>query len=84
MQEMVQSNTRTIIRDYLTEALVSFSKNVPDDALLEDHDLDSEQIVALVLFLEEQFHMHIGDEEITIDNLGSLQALVAFVERKTK
>ena len=84
MQKMVQSNTRTIIRDYLTEALVSFNETVPDDALLEDYDLDSEQIVALVLFLEEQFQINIGDEEITIDNLGSLQALVAFVERKTK
>ena len=84
MQEIVQSDTRAIIRNYLTEALVSFNENVPDDALLEDHDLDSEQIVALVLFLEEQFHIHIGDEEITIDNLGSLHALVAFVDRKVK
>ena len=84
MQEIVKSDIRAIVRNYLTEALVSFNENVPDDALLEDHDLDSEQIVALVLFLEEQFHIHIGDEEITIDNLGSLRALVAFVGRKVK
>ena len=84
MQEIVQSETRTIIRKYLREALVSFNENVPDDALLEDYDLDSEQIVALVLFLEEQFHIHIGDEEITIDNLGSPRALVAFVDRKMR
>ena len=82
MQKSVQLSTRTVIRDYLTEELVSFDENVPDDALLEDHDLDSGQMVALVLFLEEQFQIHIGDEEITIDNLGSLHALVNFVDRK--
>ena len=84
MQKIGQSNTRITIRKYLTEELVSFNENVPDDALLEDHDLDSEQIVALVLFLEEQFQIQIGDEEITSDNLGSLDALVAFVDRKGK
>ncbi len=84
MQEIVQSNTQTLIRKYLTEELVSFNENVPDNAPLEEHDLDSEQIVALVLFLEEQFQIHIEDEEITIDNLGSLHALVDFVDRKMK
>ncbi len=82
MHTLDQLSTRTIIRNYLTEALVSFNEDVADDAPLEDYDLDSGQIVALVLFLEEQFHIHIGDEEITIGNLGSLQALTAFVSCK--
>jgi len=83
MDDSEQPDIRTIIRSYLTEELISFDENVPDDAPLEDYDLDSEQIVALVLFLEEQFQIHVGDEEITIDNFGSVQALVAFVSRKT-
>lgn len=82
METNVQTNIRTSIRRYLTEELISFDENVPDDAPLEDHDLDSEQIVALVLFLEEQFHIQVGDEEITISNFGSVQALVAFVSSK--
>jgi len=82
METTVQTNIRTSIRRYLTEELISFDEHVPDDAPLEDHDLDSEQIVALVLFLEEQFQIQVGDEEITIGNFGSVQALVAFASSK--
>jgi len=82
MDDSVHSSIRTIIRSYLTKELISFDENVPDNAPLEDHDLDSEQIVALVLFLEEQFQIHVGDEEITINNFGTVQALVAFVSSK--
>ena len=82
MDTTVQTDIRTSIRRYLTEELISFDEHVPDDAPLEDHDLDSEQIVALVLFLEEQFHIHVADEEITIQNFGSVQALLAFLSRK--
>ena len=82
MQTAIQPSIRTSIRRYLTEELISFDERVPDDAPLEDHDLDSEQIVALVLFLEEQFQIQVGDEEITISNFGSVQALVAFVSSK--
>ena len=84
MSNSVQLSTRAIIRNYLTEELVSFNEHVPDDAPLEDYDLDSAQIVSLVLFLEEQFNVHIGDDEITIDNLGNVHALAAFVNHKIK
>jgi acyl carrier protein len=83
MDTTVQPSIRTSIRSYLTEELISFDEHVSDDAPLEDHDLDSEQIVALVLFLEEQFHIQVKDEEITVSNFGSVQALVAFVSSKT-
>ena len=82
METTVQTSIRTSIRRYLTEELISFDEHVPDYAPLEDHDLDSEQIVALVLFLEEQFQIQVGDEEITIGNFGSVQALVAFISCK--
>jgi acyl carrier protein len=82
MYKTVQRRTRALIRNYLTEELVAFNASVPDDASLEDYDLDSGGIVALVLFLEEQFHIEIGDEEITAENLGSVHALVEFVEHK--
>jgi acyl carrier protein len=84
MQNVAQSEIRTSIRNYLTEELVPFNERVPDDARLEDYDLDSGQIVALVLFLEEQFQIQIADEDITIDNLGSVQALISFVNQKMK
>jgi acyl carrier protein len=84
MKNIVQSEIRTSIRNYLTEELVSFNESVPDDAHLEEYDLDSGQIVALVLFLEEQFQIQIADEDITIENLGSVHALVSFVSQKMK
>lgn len=82
MYKQTHLRTRASIRNYLGEELVSFNESTPDDAFLEDHDLDSGGIVALVLFLEEHFHIEIHDEEITAENLGSVQAIVAFVGYK--
>jgi acyl carrier protein len=44
--------------------------------------LDSAGILELVVWYEQQYDMPLEQDEINIDNLGSVDAMVAFVEQK--
>jgi len=44
--------------------------------------LDSTGVLELVTFLETRFGISVSDEELVPQNLDSLAALVAFIERK--
>lgn len=46
--------------------------------------LDSTGVLELVTFLETRFGIRVSDEELVPQNLDSLDALVAFVERKVR
>jgi acyl carrier protein len=52
------------------------------ESLLEAGVIDSTGILELVAFLEAEFHIRMADAEIVPDNLDSIAAIVAFVERK--
>lgn len=52
------------------------------DSFLETGILDSTGIMELILFIEETFMLKVTDEEMTPDNLDSVDSLVAYVERK--
>jgi acyl carrier protein len=47
-----------------------------------DKVIDSHGVVELVVFLQERFAIRVEDEEVTTDNLDSVNKLVAYVERK--
>lgn len=60
-----------------------------DDAALNDGDsfletgiLDSTGIMELILFIEETFALKVSDDEMSPENLDSIDSLVAYVERK--
>lgn len=52
------------------------------DALLELGIIDSMGVMEVVHFLEAEFGIEIPDEEITEQNLGTLDAIAAFVLMK--
>jgi len=54
----------------------------PGDKWLENGLLDSLGILDLVHFLEEDFAIHVSDDELMPDNFQSLAAVVSFVEAK--
>lgn len=54
-----------------------------DDSFLELGLIDSTGVLELVAFLEQHFQFKVGDAELVPDNLDSLSALVAFVQRKS-
>ncbi len=54
----------------------------PDDDLLNQGIVDSMGILQLVNYIEENFGIHIDDEEINPDNFRTLKALTDFVSQK--
>lgn len=53
----------------------------PDDQLL-DGLLDSLDVLKLVVFVEEQFHVRVTDEELVPENFASITQLAAFIGSK--
>jgi acyl carrier protein len=54
------------------------------DSLLENGVMDSTGILELVAFLESDFSIQMSDAEIVPDNLDSIAAISAYLERKLK
>ena len=52
------------------------------DSMLEQGILDSTGVLELVEFLEERFAIQVGDEELTPENLGSIDNIARYVQGK--
>jgi acyl carrier protein len=53
-----------------------------DESLLEASIIDSTGVLELVAFLDERFGITMADEEIVPENLDSVRAICAYVEKK--
>lgn len=53
-----------------------------DQSFLESGIIDSTGMLELVTFVEEQYGIKVGDDELVPENLDSLSRLSAFVARK--
>lgn len=53
-----------------------------DESLVQRGVIDSTGVLELVAFLEQRYGIRVGDDEITTDNLDSLNAIAAFLRRK--
>jgi len=75
------------IREFIQRDLAS-AKGVSSfsdtESLMESGVIDSLGIFRLVAFLEENFRVRIGDEEITHDNLKSVDSIEQMVLGKMK
>jgi acyl carrier protein len=78
---------RDQIREFIQRDLAS-AKGVEtfsdSESLMESGVIDSLGIFRLVAFLEETFRVRIGDEEITHDNLKSVDSIEQMVVSKLK
>lgn len=74
------------IKTYIAKNLL-FSNdgyNYPDDAsFLEEGIVDSQGVMELVMFVEEEFKVSVADEDITPDNFDSVSLLADYVKRKS-
>jgi len=78
-------NVRDKVREYIIENfLFGDAEPMGDDemSLLDEGVIDSVGVMELVAFLESDFGISVGDEELVPDNLDSVANLVAFVGRK--
>jgi acyl carrier protein len=78
------SETRQKLRAFITE---NFYVTEPDrlgdeDSLLQQGIVDSTGVLEVVAFLEKDLGVAVDDTEILPENLDSIAAMAAFVERK--
>ena len=82
---MAQTETaETRIREFMFKTFPLARKKglQKSDKWLESGLLDSLAILDLVHFLEEEFGIHISDDELSPENFQSLEAVAAFVAAK--
>ncbi len=81
MDNSILSRVRTFIEEnFLFRA--ELSDLADSDSLLENGVMDSTGILELVAFLETEFLIQMSDAEIVPDNLDSIAAIAAYLERK--
>ena len=83
---MSSDGVRTAIREYIRDRFMigkTLNSLKDSDRLLEKGILDSTGVLELVGFIEENFPFSVEDEELLPENLGSVDNIVRYVERKT-
>jgi acyl carrier protein len=72
------------IRQFITEKfLLNSGDDLDDDmSLLETNTVDSVGILEIVGFIENHFNLKIEDEELTAENLDSVNKIARFIEKK--
>jgi acyl carrier protein len=78
-------DTREQIRQHIATNLLYSPNGFPlrDDAsFLEKGVVDSQGIMELVMFIEEQFGIAVADEDVIPDHFDSVNNLVAYVEAR--
>ena len=79
-QLQVREQIRSYIRDSI---LLGCDADLTDSGSLIDAGvIDSTGAIELVAFLESNFGIEIADEELTPDNLDSIDRITALVDRK--
>ena len=72
------------VRDYIRDNFLygSTDKLGPQDSLLDAGVIDSTGAMELVTFIETEFSVEVSDSDLTPENLDSIGAISAFIERK--
>ncbi len=53
-----------------------------DTSFLEEGIIDSTGILEVITFIEEEFFIHVDDEELLPENLDSINNLTGYITRK--
>ena len=78
------NDVRSKIRGFIVENFLFGNEDgLKDDAsFLDEGIIDSTGILEMVSYLEEEFGISVEDEELVPENLGSINNVVAYLERK--
>lgn len=81
MSTAIKDTVRTFIVDSFL--MGGDQANFADsDSFLEHHIVDSTGFLELIMFLEETYGIEVKEDEMVPDNLDSLDAIDAYVQRK--
>ena len=73
------------IRTYIMDNILLGSADqsiADDDSFLEKGIIDSTGILELVAFVEDEFDIEVGDEELIPDNFDSIEKLAVYTQGK--
>jgi len=87
IEQSATATPKDQIREFIQKDLASakgISSFSDSESLMENGIIDSLGIFRLVAFLEETFRLRIGDEEITAENLKSVDVIEQLVLAKKK
>jgi acyl carrier protein len=82
---MTQHPIRARVREYVRENFLYMRQGYElsdDDSLLGNGIIDSMGVIELITYVQEEFGVQVGEEEITEENFGTLSAIARFVEGK--
>jgi acyl carrier protein len=82
MPVLTKSEIHAQLLNYLAQTFPLFNPAAPDTVPIAEHGVDSLGTTNIVVHLENDFEIMIDDSEITRSNLGSVQSLVNFVDKK--
>ena len=77
--------TRAGVRQYIVDNFLYMRPDfrfTDDDPLMGRGIVDSLGVMELIGFVEEAFEVTVGDEDVTEEHLGSVNAIVRFVSAK--
>jgi acyl carrier protein len=80
----MSNSVRSAIRSFIEENFlfqIGDQKLADNQSLLEAGVVDSTGVLELVAFLEDTFQLQIADKDIIPQNLDTVDAITAFVER---
>jgi acyl carrier protein len=85
---MVPADTKDTIRNKIVELAREIEReaNPPkdDDVIPKLGILDSASIMSLVLWYEEEFDISTDDEELDLDNFGTINLMVDYLARNQR
>jgi acyl carrier protein len=72
------------VRNFIVENFLMGQDNglKDSDSFLEGGIIDSTGVLQLVSFVEETFNISVGDDEVTPENMDSIDHVSAYVRRK--
>jgi acyl carrier protein len=74
-------------RSYITENFLYMRRDFrldDNDSLLGSGIIDSMGVMEVILFLETEFGVEVGDEDVTEENLGSIRAISRYVTARAE
>jgi acyl carrier protein len=78
------SDVRRKVRAFIVENFLFGNEDglKDDTSFLDEGIIDSTGILEMVSYLEEEFGIHVEDEELIPENLNSINNVVAYLEKK--
>ncbi len=85
IEDITMPNIKDQVRHYIVDNFIMGSDGTSfadADSLLELHIVDSTGFLELIVFIEDTFGIQVADEDMVPENLDSLNAIEAYVNRK--